>query len=336
MVNDLRRRLVKICGLSSFVVLLMIFVLICVLSARQLDGAMDALDRITAEEDRGWYGDYRFFRNETETGYDKIFIDAEMNKEIFRMGLISAGVVLSLSWIVIVTATVFLSKRVVKPAAENYEKQKRFVSDANHELKTPLTLIMTNIDIVASETGENEWLSDARAAGERMSELINQLGILTKADEGCGPAKRETVDLTGLAKAKVREFRTMADKRGMKIVSDIEENSVCEGSGEATEKLAAILLDNAVRYGDCGSSIAVSLKNGRRPVLTVENKCRNAGEIEMDKVFDRFYRGDRSRTPGGGFGIGLSIAKAIVSEQGGDIKAYKKDRQTVVFTVAFA
>ena len=409
MIAELRRKLVKICALSSLAVLVLIFALIYALSLRQLNEAMDMLtERIAANggrfpefsageqarppagpagdfvagetgastrffvvsfdeegeavhinvgavssvsaddaaayageaaaggKQKGWYENYRYLRYEKEESYDLVFVDGTMNKAVFHMALLSAGIVLSVSWVVIAALTLSLSRRAVRPLAESYEKQKRFVSDANHELKTPLALMMANIDIVEAEMGKNEWLSDARSEGQRMSRLINQLGVLTRMDEGPAAGGGELVDLSGLLSDKIIEFAAVAKRQGKEISAAIEEGVSCRGEEEPLARLAAILLDNAVKYGDPGGMITASLRGGRRPRFEVANPCRTIDEIEMDRLFDRFYRADKSRSSEGGFGIGLSIAAAIVREQGGEIRAYEKDEKTIAFRVTFA
>ena len=407
LVNELRKKLVRVCGISAIALLAVIYACIYILSARQLNGAMDMLaDRISEnggsfpeysageQEDmggpapgfineetrfsvrffivsfddeglvtgeniaamrsvtqqsaagygikaaasgseRGWIDDYRYKKYENSQGYDIVFVDGAMNRSVFRMTMLSAGAALTGSGIVLFILMVVFSKRAVRPIAESYEKQKQFITDANHELKTPLTLIMTNIDIVQSEIGENEWLQDAKCEGSRMNDLINQMGILTKMDEGADGGEKARLDLSGLVTEKARSFVPLAESRNKKLMAAIDGGTVCFGHRQDVEKLMDILFDNAIKYCDEGGTITVALRNRRRPLLTVENTYRSAQKVETDKLFDRFYRGDRSRTPSGGFGIGLSIAKAIVKDQGGEINAYIKSGDIVGFKVVF-
>lgn len=407
MVNELRKKLVRVCGISALALLAVIYACIYILSARQLNGAMDMLaDRISEnggsfpeysageQEDmggpapgfineetrfsvrffivsfddeglvtgeniaamrsvtqqsaagygikaaasgseRGWIDDYRYKKYENSQGYDIVFVDGAMNRSVFRMTMLSAGAALTGNGIVLFILMVVFSKRAVRPIAESYEKQKQFITDANHELKTPLTLIMTNIDIVQSEIGENEWLQDAKCEGSRMNDLINQMGILTKMDEGADGGEKARLDLSGLVTEKARSFVPLAESRNKKLMAAIDGGTVCFGHRQDMEKLMDILFDNAIKYCDEGGTITVALRNRRRPLLTVENTYRSAQNVETDKLFDRFYRGDRSRTPSGGFGIGLSIAKAIVKDQGGEINAYIKSGDIVGFKVVF-
>ena len=304
-------------------------------SVTQQSAAGYGIKAAASGSERGWIDDYRYKKYENSQGYDIVFVDGAMNRSVFRMTMLSAGAALTGSGIVLFILMVVFSKRAVRPIAESYEKQKQFITDANHELKTPLTLIMTNIDIVQSEIGENEWLQDAKCEGSRMNDLINQMGILTKMDEGADGGEKARLDLSGLVTEKARSFVPLAESRNKKLMAAIDGGTVCIGHRQAVEKLMDILFDNAIKYCDEGGTITVALRNRRRPLLTVENTYRSAQNVETDKLFDRFYRGDRSRTPSGGFGIGLSIAKAIVKDQGGEINAYIKSGDIVGFKVVF-
>ena len=231
------------------------------------------------------------------------------------------------------------SRKAVKPIAESYEKQKQFITDANHELKTPLTLIMTNIDIVSAEIGENEWLKDAKSEGKRMNCLINQLGILNQMDENASKKTKNTkqsenpFNLSAVLEEITSKFISAAKEKGQKIKIHICPDTTYVGDEEAIKKLIFILLDNAVKYCDEGGTIEIKLQQKRHAVIIVENSYYEVDNVQLDKLFDRFYREDKARTASNSFGIGLSIAKAIVNERRGEISAYRKDGKTIGFKV---
>ena len=283
--------------------------------------------------ERGWLDGYRYKLYPTGAGRSVVFVDGNMNRSVSRMTLVSAGIVLTGSLLVIAVVIVILSKKAVKPIAESYEKQKQFITDANHELKTPLTLILTNLDIVEAEVGKNEWLDDIRAEGERMSALVRQLVTLTKMDEEEGRMPAEPFSISGTLSDMVSEFQTLAERRGMSLKAEIQPHVVYVGDEAAVRRLLSILLDNAVKYGDPGGEIRVVFRKKRWLILTVENTCAAVDEIALDRLFDRFYRGDRARTFDGGFGIGLSIAKAIARRHHGDISVRKKSNKRIEFRV---
>ncbi len=279
----------------------------------------------------GWEGGYRYKVYETQSGTDIVLVEGSMNCSVTRMLLLSVGIVLVVAALLIVFLIIILSKRAVRPIAESYEKQKQFVTDANHELKTPLTLIMTNLDIVEAESGRSEWIDDIRSEGERMNELVNQLVILTRMDEDVSNNVCEWFNLSIAVEEAVSEFQVLADEKGMTVRQEIESGIDYYGDEASVRRLIGILLDNAVKYCDPEGEITVLLGGKRSPCIRVENTYIQVDELELGRLFDRFYRSDKARTFNGGFGIGLSIAKAIVQNHHGDICAYRKDEKHIGF-----
>lgn len=238
------------------------------------------------------------------------------------------------SFLAILLIIILISKKAVKPTAEAYEKQKQFVTDANHELKTPLTLILSNVDIVESEIGENEWLEDIRGEGERMGALINQLVTLSRMDEDGSNLSAADFDLSAVALDTVSEFEGLAAERSKALTADVEPDISYCGDEGLIRQLLAILLDNAVKYCDPGGDIVMTIRQkGRGAVITAENTYSDEDNVELDKLFDRFYRADKARSFTGSFGVGLSIAKRIALKHKGSITAYKKDNSHIGFKV---
>lgn len=274
--------------------------------------------------ERGWVSDYRYRILETGQGATVVFVNGSMNWAVTTRLLVTAFLVLLGSALLILLLTVLLSKRVVRPVAESYEKQKQFITDANHELKTPLTLILSNLDIVEAELGQNEWLDDIRSEGERMGLMINQLVALSRMDESQAHMVRSAFDLSAAVEDTVSEFRPLAAERGKKPQTSIEPGIRYEGDEGLIRRLASILMDNAVKYCDEGGEIRVEVCQHRHPVLIVENTYAQVDQLELDRLFDRFYRADKARTFSGSFGVGLSIAQSIVRSHRGSIHAYRK------------
>lgn len=274
--------------------------------------------------ERGWVSDYRYRILETGQGATVVFVNGSMNWAVTTRLLVTAFLVLLGSALLILLLTVLLSKRVVRPVAESYEKQKQFITDANHELKTPLTLILSNLDIVEAELGQNEWLDDIRSEGERMGLMINQLVALSRMDESQAHMVRAAFDLSAAVEDTVSEFRPLAAEREKKLQTSIEPGIRYEGDEGLIRRLASILLDNAVKYCDEGGEIRVEVCQHRHPVMIVENTYAQVGQLELDRLFDRFYRADKARTFSGSFGVGLSIAQSIVRSHRGSIHAYRK------------
>ena len=292
--------------------------------------AKEALD---GKSERGWMSNYRYKVFSTEHGRAVVFVDGSMNRSALMQSTTIAGIVL-LGCAALVLVLVFLfSKKAVKPIAESYDKQKQFLTDANHELKTPLTLIMTNVEIAELELGKNEWLDDIRAEGNRMSELVNQLVDLSRMAEEGQRLNYAEVDFGGLVSDTVSEFSVLAKNKGKSLFTNIDKDLTCRGDEALLHRLVGILMDNAIKYCDNNGDITVTLHGGRHIVLTVENTYSAVAETELNKLFDRFYRADKARKFTGGYGIGLSMAKAIVEKHNGEITAYKKDGAHIGFKV---
>ncbi|MGM9681849.1 MAG: sensor histidine kinase [Eubacteriales bacterium] len=282
---------------------------------------------------RGWIANFRYKVNQTADGVSVVFVDGSVARSTSNRMMLTIFAILICSAAVIILLIVLISKRAVKPVAESYEKQKQFITDANHELKTPLTLILTNLDIAESELGPNEWLDDIRCEGERMNALINQLTSLSRMDEVRSFAPFEPFNLSDAAEECVSQFRPLAEKQNKSMTVQIEPDLSFVGDESAIRHLISILLDNAVKYCDGAGTISVVLRRKKNPVFTVENSYREVENLQLNRLFDRFYRSDPARTYTGSFGIGLSIAKAIVEKHRGEITAYKKDGQTVGFRI---
>ena len=200
-------------------------------------------------------------------------------------------------------------------------------------MKTPLTLILANLDIAETELGKNEWLSDIRSEGHRMAELVNQLVALSRMDEEGHKLNLSETYIGELVSNTVSEFEPLAKDRGKSIYTNIDRKATCICDEALLSRLVGILLDNAIKYCDNNGEINITLSKGRKIVLTVENTYVGVEEIDLNRLFDRFYRADKARKFTGGFGVGLSMAKAIVENHKGEITAYKKDSTYIGFKV---
>ena len=292
-----------------------------------------SLDAFREKAGRGWYSGYRYRQYETEDGWEIVFAQGSMSRSMVQMQLVSTGLVLAGTACVVLILIFIFSRYAVRSAAEAYEKQQQFITDANHELKTPLTLIMANLDIVENEYGRNEWVDDIRSEGERMSELINQLVLLTSMDEAVRGKCETCFNLSSMAREMVIGFQVLAEEKGKMLKADIEGEIQYYGVEDDISRLISILLENAVKYCDPQGTIYVKVYKKRHPQIRVENTYRAVGEVELGRLFDRFYRADRARKFTGGYGIGLSIAKAIVRNHHGEIRACQKGQDRIGFHV---
>ena len=228
--------------------------------------------------------------------------------------------------------SLYLSKRIIRPLEENDQKQKQFISDASHELKTPVAVIDTNAELLAREIGENEWLANIRYENERMGGLVRQLLDLSRAENAEAPM--EQVDFSRIVTGEELAFETFAYDHGKTIQNDIEEGVQLTGNPTQLTQIVSILLDNAVRHAT-GKDIGLTLKrHGHEAVLAVINDGDAIPPDKLEHLFDRFYRVDEARADDGHhYGLGLSIAKAIAEKHGGSIKV-SCDNGKVQFAVS--
>ncbi|HIW72912.1 MAG TPA: HAMP domain-containing histidine kinase [Firmicutes bacterium] len=213
----------------------------------------------------------------------------------------------------------YLADRIVSPLEESYQRQKQFVSDAGHELKTPVAVVNANLELLSREIGENPWLSNIQYENERMSALIIQLLELARAENVTPPM--ETLDLSRLVCGETLPFETVAYENGLALLSGIAENVFVQGNSVQLKQLTSILLDNAIRHSDRGKEVFLSLKAEKNhAVLSVVNDGEAIPPEDRKRLFERFYRTDTARTgEGRHYGLGLAIAKAIVSAHKGSI-----------------
>lgn len=237
----------------------------------------------------------------------------------------------SLATALLFVLSIFIARRIVRPLEENDKRQRRFISDAGHELKTPIAVISANSELLRREIGDNEWLANMDYENERMSALVKQLLLLSHAENDILP--KETMDFSALVSGEVLPFESYAFEKGCEIVSEITPDLFVTGNPNQLRQLVSILLDNAVAHGTAGQIRLTLHREKHTAELTVSNPADEIGAEQMQHLFDRFYRTDDARTDSGAhYGLGLSIAKAVTDAHGGDIRAeYKNGR--AVFTV---
>lgn len=232
---------------------------------------------------------------------------------------ISAGIALGLL-VVFSVIIILVSKRVVSPVVSNYEKQRRFITDAGHELKTPLAIIRANTEVLEMTGGENEWTRSTINQTDRLSELLGQMLMLAKSSESQRVSFTD-VDISAMANEFADDFSILCMSKGKPLEADIAEGAVVFGDEKMLKMLISTLLENAVKYGMEDKPIELRLSVSSKQVrLSVSNLCADPPQGDTEQLFDRFYRGDSSRTrETGGSGIGLSIAKTVTDAHKGRI-----------------
>ncbi len=233
----------------------------------------------------------------------------------------------------------FLSRWLVRPVEEGWRRQQQFVADASHELKTPLTVLLADADILLARgedtvNQQRKWVESIREEGLRMKGLVQDLLYLARGDAGQRARPRETVSLTDAVESCVLAFEPVAFEAGLTLDSELAPGLSVLGDGEELRRLGAILLDNACKYCEPGGRITVTLKGGERAALTVHNTGEPIPAEAQAHLFERFYRADAARSrETGGYGLGLSIAAAIVEGHRGKIAVHSAPGEGTAFTV---
>ncbi|MDY3992869.1 MAG: HAMP domain-containing sensor histidine kinase [Evtepia sp.] len=255
---------------------------------------------------------------------------------ILSMLALSAGGV-ALCWLGMLALVRVLARKGIEPVAVSMEKQRQFVTNAGHELKTPLAIILANTEAMELYQGESKWSRNIRAQTVRLSQLTQTLLTLAKMEEGADLPPAQTVDLSQLAEQALSAFQEAAALQNLTLRGEIAPGVTVPACREHLEQLLSILLDNRVKYTEPGGRVDLILEDTEGGAcLQVRNAPARTTEEDLPRLFDRFYRGDPARTQkSGGCGIGLSAAQAIVTAWKGTISAAREGEDTVVFTVRF-
>lgn len=297
-----------------------------------------AYEVFSRNDANGFIDDFRFLVSDDHGCMLITFLDCGRKLDAFYDFLLSS-IIMSLAGLILSFIVIFFfSNKIIRPMAESYEKQKRFITDAGHEIKTPITIINANADILEMETGRNECIDDIKQQSSRLTKLTNNLIYLARMEEESSPMPMIEIPISEIALDTASTFKALAHTQSKELILDITPMLSIYGNVSAIEQLISILLDNALKYSPSGSEIRLTLeKRGKNICLSVMNTAiKNISKEKLDLLFERFYREDSSRNSAtGGHGIGLSIAKAVVTAQGGKIYAFSKDGASLVITASF-
>lgn len=299
---------------------------------------------------------YIFLSCQRELSTIRTYVLASVGISVFGLGVVFVMIY-------------FFSGKILKPVSESYEKQKRFITDASHEIKTPLTIIDANTEVIEMMEGENEWTNSTRKQVARLTSLTEKLVFLSRMDEEATKLEMLEFSLTDAILDTAEPFKTVARTKGKKLTIDVTDGILYTGDEKTIRQLVSILLDNAMKYSRCSNAsfekgninkknlnkttqtqndcvttinpapeIEISMKpSGRNRIITVWNTVDETANIKkgrQDILFERFYRTDTSHnSKTGGFGIGLSAAYAIVKAHKGKITAESKDGRSIKFTI---
>ncbi len=281
-------------------------------------------------------GVYRFYKGEGEGGMRITFLDCTRTLQNYYTFMALSIAISAASLLAICIMMVIFATKIISPIAESYEKQKRFITDAGHDIKTPITIIDADREILEMDIGENEWLDDIKRQTKRLTKLTNDLIYLSRMEEGTDIKELSTFSISTVCHEEADSFSAVALKRGIVIKDEIEGGIDINGSEEDVRKLLAILFDNAIKYAEEGSQIGIrTVRHGRFVTVTISNLAENVTEEQTKRMFDRFYRADSSRASSGGFGIGLAMAQAIVTSHNGRIYAELSDDHILSISASF-
>lgn len=292
---------------------------------------------MSRNENSGVLKDYqlRYLRQNSPMGLRIAFTDSSLEQKTLHslmrvyllIGLAAIGILFACSW--------FLSGLVTKPVEKAWQEQQRFLSDASHELKTPLTVILSSADLLAEQTNDERsavYVDNIRSESQRMRALVEDMLTLSRAESGKQPPFC-AVDLSDLAMDTALRFEPVAYEAGRTLLYDIQEGITVQGDAERLRQLQGILLDNAIKYAPAGSEIHLTLRRAEKvAVLTVENGGEPIPAQHLPHIFERFYRADSSRSDHGSFGLGLPIAQSVAHSHGGEIRC-RSDARSTRFTV---
>ena len=293
---------------------------------------------LQTQQEFGFLGRYAFLVANKHSGKIIVFLHATAHNQQTRNLIINTSMIGVGTVILFFLLAVGLSFWLVKPVKETFDSQKRFISNASHELKTPLAVISANADVLEAEIGENKWLGYIHSEANRMSELVNELLFLARIDDKSGH-KMVTAEfsLTDTVLQTALPFESRMFEEGKKFDVDAQEGIMLNGDQSAIKHVLTILIDNAVKYSAEKGEISVKLyTRSNKKILEVYNTGIGIKPEKLDKIFERFYREDEARnSKSGGYGLGLSIAYEVVKMHKGTIKAESDYGHWVRFIVTF-
>jgi len=303
-------------------------------SRNLLDDATAYEYTLTVLEDSevsGFIGGYRYMVIDEAGKIKVIFLDysiekiAEQNFMLISIGVYFVAVILTTLLVII------LLKPVMKSIKESYAKQKRFITDASHELKTPLTVIATNMEIIEMDTGASDWITSVNTHVQKLNTLTNELVMLSRMDEEGNQVVLVEVNLSEIVNDVVMGFEPAINAKGKILDIDVEDEVRIKGNYDGLERVMSVIMNNALKYSDDQGHIWVNLhRKGKKIYLSIRNTVDAIEQGSHNVFLERFYRSDASRnSETGGFGIGLAVAQSIVEEHHGKIDISSKDTRSL-------
>lgn len=287
----------------------------------------------------GFSGNYRYTTDVQDDEITYVFVDCSRELASFHSFLSASVAISCIGWLAVLAIVAGASGAVIRPMVESYSKQKRFITDASHEIKTPLAVIDAANEVQEIESGESEWTQSIHEQVARLTALTERLVFLARMDEGSAGFTMTSIDLSEAVDKAAAPFESVAVSRGKRLSTSIACGVRAHADAAAVAQVVELLLDNATRYASEGSVIELSLRAVSRGAgkgsaeLVVSNAVDELPEGDLDRLFDRFYRADVSRSSKtGGSGVGLSVVRAIAEAHGGSASVCGHGNQ-ITFTV---
>lgn len=287
----------------------------------------------------GFSGNYRYTTDVQDDEITYVFVDCSRELACFHSFLSASVAISCIGWLAVLAIVTVASGAVIRPMVESYSKQKRFITDASHEIKTPLAVIDAANEVQEIESGESEWTQSIHEQVARLTALTERLVFLARMDEGSAGFTMASIDLSEAVDKAAAPFESVAVSRGKRLSMSVATGVRAHADAAAVTQVVELLLDNATRYASEGSVIELSLRAVSRGAgkgsaeLVVSNAVDELPEGDLDRLFDRFYRADVSRSSKtGGSGVGLSVVRAIAEAHGGSASVCGHGNQ-ITFTV---
>ncbi len=280
---------------------------------------------LTADSDEGVLAEHhlRYLRQTGLLSTRIAFTDSTLEQATLR-SLLTGSLLIGLAALaVLFVCSYVLSGAVTRPVGRAWQQQKQFLSDASHELKTPLTVILSSTELLEQSAApeQKQYVDNIRAESRRMKQLVEDMLTLSRIQRSDAPLPDTAADLSDAAANVALRFEPVAYEAGLTLSYDIAPGLLVRGDSDKLEQAVAVLLDNAIKYAAPGTEVRLdAVRQGKNACLWVENEGDPIPADKLPHIFDRFYRADESRTDGGSFGLGLSIAKAIVEAHRGVIR----------------
>ena len=314
------------------------------LSSAQLDAAVAYVLAKNKQEGNISKQELRY-RTSTEDSVLKIaFADTSEARDAVKKTIFISGFLTVCGLVIVFFISLLLSGLAIRPVKRSWKQQHQFVADASHELKTPLTVILANNNIIMSHKddtveSQEKWLNSTKEEAEHMSKLVGDLLFLAKSDGEQSPVVFSEVDLSDICENVSLQFDPVAFEKGLNLTCDVQPGITMQGDGTQLNQLVRIFLDNACKYTPEGGDITLRLaKNGPQTIMSVTNTGDPIPKESLEHLFERFYRVDEARTrtsSEGGYGLGLAIAKTITERHGGTVSVESSAENGTVFTVVF-